>query len=468
MTVAGWSAERDGATAIVASLVAGAPAWARRTPRERARRIAALRHVIAARADAIAGTLAAAYRRPAFEVLTQEIVPTLEMCRYLERRMPGWLSPRALRYRRPGFLRARPTLVREPLGLVAVITPANFAFSLPLMTAAYFALAGNVIALKPSPAEPSLTDLLASLLRLAGLSPEVVTVVAGGDEAGAALIAAPGVRKVVFFGRRESACQVLRACGLRGIPAIIEAGGGTAAIIAADADLQRTAAGIAWSAFYYGGRSCASTERILVERRVAEEFTQRLVRAVRALWADEGREAAGALSPVTAALVRDALDRGARYAAAHPRPTTERSGALPGVLVDVPPDAPILRHELFGPLVLVSPVERAEAAVEFLRGSDGTLGISIWTRNRRRARDLAAALDVGMIWINDASVGLPTLPWGARAGAARGALFSELTLHEATRWKWTLEAPTSGRRPWWPPYSAIRGRVARFLPRLYR
>jgi succinate-semialdehyde dehydrogenase/glutarate-semialdehyde dehydrogenase len=140
----------------------------------------------------------------------------------------------------------------------------------------------------------------------------------------------------------------------------------------------------------------------------------------------------------------------------------------PGILTGVQPGAALLRHELFAPVLAVCTVESGEEAVHQANRGCPMLGASIWTRDRRRARALSRQLNVGMIWVNDSSFGLPNLPWSSWSRAGWSALFSQYALHEAARLKWVSENPASGRRPWWHPYSQAKLRAARVLTHLYR
>ena len=401
-----------------------------------------------------------------FEALSQEVFPVLEFCRFNERAMPRWLRPARARYLRPGFLRTRQELVWEPYGTVAILAPSNFPFSLGLMSAVYLLLAGNTVVLKPSERHPDMVDLLGQLFEEAEIAPSVASVVEGGPDVGRYLAGSEGVAKVIFFGRTDAGRQLARICAERGTPFVLEMGGGSTAIVLADADLDLAAAGIAWSGFYSGGRSCVGTDRVYVESEVATDFESRLAREVRAIWR-EG-PCTSIMDDRVVAVVEDALKRGAEYSVRSDISAGKSAGTAAGVLVDVDPDSLILREELFAPIIAVCRVEHAEKGALLANSGCQMLGASIWTRNRRRGQALARRLNVNMVWINDTSVGLPTLPWGGRAGAGWGSLFGRHALHEAARLKWISRNASSGRRPWWPPYSQAKRRALRILTHFYR
>jgi acyl-CoA reductase-like NAD-dependent aldehyde dehydrogenase len=447
-------------------LAEGAEAWGKTPPRERVRRVRELRRLIARRADDIATRIASATDRPVYEVLTQEVLPVLEMSRYCERHVPGWLRTQHSRYLRPGFLRSRQRLYWEPYGTVAVLTPFTFPFSLAVMSTTFLTLAGNTVILKPSERVPEVSTLIAELLADAELAPAVVGVVQGGPEAGRYMAAAEDVAKVVFFGRRQAGQELADVCTGRGIPFVLELGGGSSAIVLADADLDRAAAGIAWSAFYAHGCSCVGTDRVFLEAAVEDVFLDRLACEAQRVWRQSSLQFT--LSASTGVLVRDALEAGAQWLATPEDAGADPLGIAPGILTGVKSGSAILRHELFAPVLAVCTVASEAEAVRQANQGCPMLGASLWTRDRRRARALARQLDVGMIWVNDSSFGLPNLPWGGWGRAGWGTLFSQYAMHEAARLKWVSENPPSGRRPWWHPYTSAKLRMARALTRLYR
>jgi acyl-CoA reductase-like NAD-dependent aldehyde dehydrogenase len=447
-------------------LAAGAPSWAQTAPYDRVRRIRKLRRLIARRCSDIAACIAAAMERPVYEVLTQEVLPVLEMSRYCERHGSRWFRTRHARYLRPGFVRSRQALYREPYGTVAVLTPSNFPFSLAVMSLTFLALAGNTVVLKPSERVPEVAALLAELLGEAELAPTVAGVIQGGAAAGRYLASAAAVGKVVFFGRRQAGSELAAVCARRGTPFILELGGGSSAIVLADADLPRTAAGIAWSAFYAHGHSCVGTDRVFLEAAVAEVFLEQLAGEARRIWRESGTRLV--LSETVGGLVRAALEAGAQWLATAEDAGHAGAGMPPGILTGVPPASPLLRHEIFAPLLAVCTVTSGEEAVRQANQGCPMLGASLWTRDRRRARALAQQLKVGMIWVNDSSFGLPNLPWGGWDHSGWGSLFSQYAVHEAARLKWVVESPTAGRRPWWHPYTPVKLQAARWLARLYR
>ncbi len=247
MTNERGSFSRESGTRLLGSLKEGSYAWRVLDPRQRAHAIRQLRRLMARRSDELARRIAEMTERPVYEALTQEVFPALEMAHYCERRLARILHSRTSLYLRPGFLRSRQTVQWDPYGTIAVITPFNFPFSLAMMSAVYLAMAGNTIVIKPSEAMPEISDLIKELLSETGLAPSIINVLDGGSAAATFLAQSEMISKVVFFGGRNGGNELARICSQRGIPFVLELGGGSSAIVLADADLKRTAAGIAWS-----------------------------------------------------------------------------------------------------------------------------------------------------------------------------------------------------------------------------
>jgi len=421
---------------------------------------------MARRSDELARRIAEMTERPVYEALTQEVFPALEMAHYCERRLARILHSRTSLYLRPGFLRSRQTVRWEPYGTIAVITPFNFPFSLAMMSAVYLAMAGNTIVIKPSEAMPEISDLIKELLSETGLAPSIINVLDGGSAAATFLAQSEMISKVVFFGGRNGGNELARICSQRGIPFVLEQGGGSSAIVLADADLKRTAAGIAWSGFYSGGHSCVGTDRVFVESPVEARFLQLLVEESQKVW-DEGIDTSMLEAPISEHILK-AIDEGARYIATPEGADTGRGKTPPGLLAGVTSRSSLLQEELFTPLIAICTVNSGEEAVQIANDSCQMLGASIWTRERRRAHKLARDLRSSVIWINDTSFGLPNLPWGGWGEAGWGSIFSRYSMHEAARLKWISTNPARGRRPWWHPYSEMKTRLARLGAFYYR
>ncbi len=386
-----------------------------RNVRERVKIARKLRKTIARRADHIAKVIVEETSRPYAEALAQEVLPALEMSSYCEKMFPKWLAPVNLRYPRPGFFNKKNIIEWDPIGLVAVITPANFPFSLGMMSLTWLLLAGNTVVIKPSEKSSLVAPLITELLAETGIRGEFADTLYGGPEASQWLINEETVRKIFFFGSSTNGDQVAKQCHAVGKPYVLELGGGTTVIVLNDANVDDAVRGIAWSACYAHGEACIAANRIVVESGIADEFIE----------------------------------------------------ALKNYLKDLPSsDIP---ESTTDPLTMVITVDNAESSISDLDGTD-PLGISIWSKDLSRAQNLARSIPVTMSWINDISVGLPCLPWGGRGTAGSGTIFSEYSLHEACNVRWTSiqSASPSKPRTWWYPYTKAKENLLKLAVKFFR
>jgi acyl-CoA reductase-like NAD-dependent aldehyde dehydrogenase len=409
-----------------------------------------LRRIIGNRSLEIAAAISKECRRPIEESLSQEVLPALEMIRYLIRKYPAWLNPRPTRYLRPGFFRKRNYIIRQPLGTVVVICPANFPFSLAIMSLSYLMLAGNTVVLKPSERSETVAPIIKDILEKAGLSPHFARLIEGGPKVAEQLIVRPEIKKVFFYGSRQAGKSVEELCRESSTPCVLEMGGGVTAIVLRDADIPLAASGVAWGGMYAGGRSCLSVDRAFVDGKVYPHFLSALTSAVAAYQEPDkpGERASPDDHDRLKALVDDAVSRGARTEGA-------------SIVADVPPDSTIMQEEVFGPLIAVCPFDGTEQSVGLVNRTYQAAGVSIWTKDQKAALSIAPHINVGMMWVNDCSFGLPTLPWGGWHESGKGTIFSEHALHEVLNQKWISCHPgfLSRQRFWWRPYSDFKKKL---------
>jgi len=348
-----------------------------------------------------------------------------------------------------------------------------------MMSLIYLLLAGNTVVLKTSEKSNKVAPLIAELLSAAGIPLDVTSVVFGGPEAGKWMVQEPAVRKIFFFGQRKKGEEVASICNRIGKPYVLELGGGTTAIVSKDADINVAARGIVWSACYASGRSCVGTNRLIVEKENADKFMEKMKKCITDVRdADSKKGYVGSLGVHSKEevdelrdLIKDALAQGARLVSGdEPIPVSQGVyRAQPILLSNVTPSMRVWSEEAFGPLIAMRVVETAESALNDLQGKLSPLGVSIWSKNIKRARSIANSLPVVMVWINDTSFGLPCLPWGGCGHAGRGTLFSEFALHEAASIRWISIHPGRNNRPrmGWYPYTTLKRKIFRLVARKF-
>lgn len=457
---------------VVARARDAQPAWAALSAEERVKRVAPLKDRVLGRAEAIAALVREEVGKPEVEVLLGEVLPTADVVQYWSKRIVELLDPEDVEIDAIAYPGKEGTLQREARGVVAVIMPWNFPVALPLRTIVPALLAGNAVVFKPSEVTPRSGALLAQLFE--GLVPDgVLGLVQGGGEVGASLCGAD-VDLVVFTGSVATGRKVAHACAERLVPCSLELGGKDAAIVLADADLERAANGIVWGAMMNAGQNCASVERVYVDRQVGEAFTKKVGEVVASL--RPGVDVAGLATPAQRAIVARHVEAakaaGARVLAggADAKDGEGETRDYPPTVVRVDDDdTPLMRDETFGPVLPIAFVDDVDEAIARANASRYGLTASLWTRDRRRARLLARKLRAGVVTINDHAFtgALPNAPWSGHGETGWGITGSPLALDVLTRPRFVLVDKSRAKRElWWYPYTPALTAVALALATL--
>jgi acyl-CoA reductase-like NAD-dependent aldehyde dehydrogenase len=310
-------------------------------------------------------------------------------------------------------------IYRDPLGVCAAITPWNFPVAMPHWMVLPALAAGNTVVFKPSEETPLCGQAYADILG-EDLPPDVLITVHGADEQGRALVQSE-VDLVAFTGSREVGKEILHSTATSLRRVILELGGKDPMIVLEDADLVDAARFAAWNGFRNAGQVCVSTERILVQDRVAEEFLELLAGEAKKAVVGDGLEKATIVGPMVNARqrehvisqVRDAVQNGARVLVGGGQ--DQAPFISPTVLVDVPDTLSIAKEETFGPVVCVTRFGSEEEAVGKANASPFGLGAVVFGGDEKRAERIARQLNAGMVGINRACGGAPGTPWvGAR------------------------------------------------------
>jgi len=321
--------------------------------------------------------------------------------------------------------------LRDPLGVVALITPWNFPAAIPLWKAAPALAFGNTVVLKPSEQSPLVALFLAETAQSAGLPAGVFNVLLGAGPAAEALLDAPEVRGVSFTGSAVVGARVAARAAARNIRFQTEMGGKNVAIVGPDADLELAARLTTAGAMRYAGQKCTATSRVVVDRRVEGAFLDRIRAEVDGLILGPVTDPAATVGPVISAVSRDRIL--AAVAGSGGEVVTaagDQSGAAfqhgffvqPTVVRGLAPASPLAQEELFGPVLTVLPVDGLDEALAVANQSRYGLSASLFTRDVGAALRYIHRIEVGLVRVNGDTTGVdPHAPFGGLKGSSSGS-----------------------------------------------
>ncbi|MFE1950904.1 aldehyde dehydrogenase family protein [Streptomyces sp. NPDC059524] len=456
----------DDAAATVARLHA-AFADGRTKPLEwRKEQLRALRRLLVEQEDAFVAALRADLGKSATEAYTTEIGFTLNEIDHTLRHLDRWLRPRRVSV--PLALRpAQARTVREPLGTVLVIAPWNYPLQLALAPMVGAIAAGNSVVVKPSELAPATSAALAHWLPRA-LDPQAVAVVEGGVPETTALLEQRFDH--IFYTGNGTVGRVVMAAAARHLtPVTLELGGKSPAIVEPGTDLATAARRIAWGKFMNAGQTCVAPDYLLAIGEAATEIEPHLTAAIREMYgadpvrsADYGRvvnerhfDRLTALLDSGRIVTGGAHDRADRYLA-------------PTVLADVDPDAPVMREEIFGPVLPILRVPDLDAAIAFVNAHDKPLALYAFTDSAVTKRRLTTETSSGALSFGapNAHLAVPGLPFGGVGESGIGGYHGEHSIDTFSHTKPILDKPLIGDplRVAYPPFNRVKsGLLRRFL-----
>ncbi|HEX4751701.1 MAG TPA: aldehyde dehydrogenase family protein [Solirubrobacterales bacterium] len=435
---AGDAADVDAAVAAARAQLDGE--WSRLTPAERGMLLFRLADLIERESERLARIEAVDVGKPVVDARIVDVPGTVDTFRHFA----GWadkIDGRAVEAL-PHIGRPRHSYTRrEPVGVVAAITPWNS----PLMIAAWklapALAAGCTAVLKPPEDAPLTTLVLADLFEEAGFPAGVLNVVTGlGETAGAALVRHPGVDKISFTGSPEVGREIAIEAARQLRPVTLELGGKSPQVILPDADIEAAVAGTAMGLFANQGEICAAGTRILAAREHYDDVVAGLAEAAAAVRLGDPLDEEATMG---ALINRAQLDRvsgyieagreeGARLVAGGGRPDRPGYFVEPTVFADGANTMKIAREEIFGPVGLVMPFDDLDEAARLANETTYGLAAFIWTRDVSAAHLLSSKLEAGTVWINGFGAPDPRLPWGGRKTSGLGSELSYSGIEENT------------------------------------
>lgn len=432
--------------------------WAQKPLEERMEIVYRVKDRILDAGEEIARVLRSECGKPEGEAWTAEVVPNADLVEHWVDGIEEALAPEEITLDPMTYPGKSGAIHAVPRGVIALITPWNFPIAIPLRTIVPALLAGNAIVFKPSEHSPRAGALIGKLFE-GLLPPDLLLVVQGGGDVGAALVnASPDL--VVFTGSVPTGRRIAEAAARSLVPVSLELGGKDAAIVLEDADVERAARGIVWGAFNNAGQNCASIERVYVHEKISKALVDRMVALTRELRVGED------VGPLTTRQQLEIVERhveGAREAGAEILCGGKATGkgllfepTIVKVAASDESRVQLMTDETFGPILPVVVVKTEEEAINRANDSRYGLTASIWTKKTTRGEQLAERLRAGVVTVNNHgfTAAIAAAPWSGVGESGFGVTNSKHALREFTRPRFVLVDKSSAKSElWWMPYT---------------
>jgi acyl-CoA reductase-like NAD-dependent aldehyde dehydrogenase len=455
--------------------------WRSSTFFERKSLVMNAREVILAEMDEMAELISSESGKPIAEAISMEIAPVLDLMQWIARRAEKMLRPRRVGIGMFALMGRSSQIIYQPLGVIGIIPAWNYPFSIPLGEAVMAVMAGNTVVIKPSELTPLVGLKIGEIFEKAGFPENVVQVVCGAGEAGAALVeAAPD--KVIFTGSTATGKKILAAAAEKMTPVVLELGGKDPMIVFDDANIELAASAAVWGAFCNSGQNCSAVERLYVQEGIAEELTRRIVEKTRELKQGPGQSEDVSIAAMSSERQVRIVEQHAddfREAGAEILTGGRRSGDTsvgvslyysPTVIAGATNDMRPMQEETFGPLLPICTFKTEDEAISLANDTEYGLMASVWTRDYKRGRRVAEKIEAGTVCINEVlyTHGIGQTPWGGFKNSGRGRTHGREGLMELVQPQ-HIHTNRIAILPdaWWFPYSptaieTFRGFATRF------
>ncbi len=449
--------------AVVDDVAEVQPFWAQLSLEDRARYMRRAEDVLLAEIDELAELLTREQGKPRVESYSMELLPTVDALKWIADQGPEILADEKVPFPQAFLKTKRAKFAYEPIGVVGVIAPWNYPWSIPFGEVAIALMAGNGVVLKPASLTPLIGERIRMIFEKAGFPEGLVRTIHGGGRIGDALVKS-SAGKIFFTGSVEIGYKVGVECAKRMKGSVLELGGKDPQIVCADADLANAVSGAVWGGFANAGQTCSGIERVYVHRDVSDAFLDGVIRETERLTVGDPLEWTTETGPMVSAeqadlvteLVDDALANGAKRLTGGPVKVKGMKGRFiaPTVLTGVTHEMRIMQEEIFGPVLPVMTVDSEEEAIRLANDSKFGLGASVWTKDRGKGERMARQIQSGMVWVNDHSFshGACQCSWGGVKDSGLGRSHSKFGFYECVNVKLISWEPGWTRDSWWQPY----------------
>lgn len=414
--------------------------------------------------DELAGLVVRESGKPRVEALFADVFVSLDTAKYIASHAAALLAPELVDHHSTAAKAKSGTIYYEPFGVVGIISSWNYPLAIPIGQIIPALAAGNAVVCKSSDRTPQCGAVIERLFLESGFPKGLVTVIQGGGAVGQALInASPD--KIFFTGSVATGRGVAEACAAKLIPSVLELGGKDAMLVLADADLEVASSAAVWGSYTNCGQVCLSVERLYVDQKVSEKFTQLCVEKTKKLRLGPGSDPDSDIGPMIrpqhvarmTGLLADAVEMGASVlCGGRPRPELGPCFFEPTVIADVDASMRLFQEETFGPILAIRTASGEEEAVRLANDSPFCLSASVWTSDSARGESVARKLRGGAVMINDAIsyFGIAEAPHGGCGASGWGRTHGRAGLREMVQSKYVdVDRLPHAEKPWWYRYN---------------
>lgn len=397
--------------------------------------------------------------KPFAEAISSEIIPTLSVFDYYLAKSKKYLRPQKVRIKLPVMIHKKSWIEFEPWGVVGIISPWNYPLLLPMGQIIPALIAGNSVVFKPSEFTPLVGSWIEKLFNESNLLKNVFNVIYGEAQVGQSLVNSK-IDKLFFTGSTNVGKIISKNAADKLLPISLELGGKDPILVLKDADLDRTAQGIAWGALTNSGQTCVSVERVYVHESVHDELIHKLIGPVSRLKLYNGSEYydLSALKTEQQANkvkehIQDAVRKGAKIIFGGRQ--IDENKFEPTILTDVNHDMLVMKEETFGPIIAIKKVSDDNEAIKFANDSDYGLSASVWTKDISHGREVARKIKSGSVLINDciSYFGTSEAVVGGIKLSGTGRVHGRSGLMEMVYEKYyNSDSFTWQKKFWWFPY----------------
>ncbi|MCX6121801.1 MAG: aldehyde dehydrogenase family protein [Ignavibacteriales bacterium] len=450
--------------------------WAKLSFQERAQYLFAIRDFIVENADRISNVISKNSGKTKMDALSSEVLSASMAITYYAKNAKKVLKRKRLSGGSILTINKRSYVDRVPMGVIGIISPWNYPFSIPFHEIAMALIAGNGVVLKVASHSLEVGKIIHECIQAGGLPKDIFHLInLPGKIAGDAFLNS-GINKLFFTGSVSVGKYLMEKAAKHLVPLSLELGGNDAMIVCNDANVHRAAGGAIWAGLSNAGQICAGVERIYVESEVYDGFLSILKAKVSELKqgvdidsdVDIGSMSTKQQWKKVHDLYKDAIKKGAKAYPEIQKIEKKEKGLFfpPVILENISDDMMVVNEEIFGPILTVQKVESIEEAITHANASTLGLTASVWTKNRRKGHEIASQLEVGSVMINDhlMSHGLAETPWGGWKESGIGRTHGYIGLEEMTQPRCVVDdiLPGVQKNMWWHPhnkkvYEGMRG-----------